>query len=483
MPTSAEPMPLSYAVHSGSGVQLQALTAAVFLANVTERALFVPPWLKQQDVSSLMWDPKGFAVRKCKHPWIDGSKHKLNQMSEAELCRMCRKNSYANLDTFASIYDYRALVKPLSILTPSRCKLCKGRGLLCPTRIDLDPHLLHLARDDAHRLHWNWSTTGNSTEKAECGQTMEHLRPSSASCSRLLHAVSDASETLDRANRSSICVGPLNDWLFEKPHGSDSTILGRCSTSHPLARQLFRSGLPLRREVLRLVPQILPDACDVCIYARLPDNRRTIVALQDALFSLEGRTLLAALAKAWNASHLRVGGLALVNSCGSSECEHPFSVESASTQFASTSNSTKKLLRDQQDNFLASTKREQREAGRQALQRLGIGIESARILYDQLRCARCANLFGLAAGSSRSAHLRGNAGYRETSSFFKTISHLHNQLKDHGVVSENPAATSESLMKKFSSSRIRTDRTWMCDGNRCKEMTRRVDTMSQVVST
>ena len=43
-------LPLSYAVHSGSGVQLQALTAAVFVANATGRALVVPPWLIHHDM-------------------------------------------------------------------------------------------------------------------------------------------------------------------------------------------------------------------------------------------------------------------------------------------------------------------------------------------------------------------------------------------------------------------------------------------------
>ena len=64
-------LPLSYAMHSGGGVQLQALTNAIFLANATGRRLYVPPWLVRNNMSRVMWDPTGITGRKCKTPYID----------------------------------------------------------------------------------------------------------------------------------------------------------------------------------------------------------------------------------------------------------------------------------------------------------------------------------------------------------------------------------------------------------------------------
>ena len=67
---------------------------------------------------------------------------------------------------------------------------------------------------------------------------------------------------------------------------------------------------------------------------------------------------------------------------------------------------------------------------------MGLGVENANVLYDQLRCARCGEVYGLAAEMPRGG--KGHAGFRTSSTFYKTISRLHKQLLDRGVIKSPP---------------------------------------------
>ena len=471
----AEPLPLSYAVHSGSGVQLQALTTAVFLANATGRALIVPPWLKHKDMPKIMWDPSQITSRKCKTTFIGGTKEKLTHMSEDMLCGLCKQNQ--TLDAFASLYDFRELVTVLETFTHKRCSTCSrraaGRCNTCsrrPTRVvcpktDLDAHLLHLNEYDPRRAVWKWSTTGNSTKVADCGQTLQHLGPSAHSCARILNAVNDASNLSGLPNRSAFCVGPLNDWFFDKPYGLGSTILGRCEAAHPLAKQLSHSGLPLRKEVVSLLPQLFPKPCDVCIYVRLSDGKNDLQRLQDGLYSRDGAKLLTSLAQDWNASKLYDGGLEVVSSCSSAECRDPFNVESPSYHTKLNQTAPSLLQRIRPTKMMAVIKKEELERGVRLLRGLGLTKDNAYITYDQLRCARCSSIYGMAAGSNRNGHMN-RGGFRTTSSFFKTITRLHNQLEGQGKTSKPKA---EIRRKQSNPSPWGT--TWRCnaEGKACVE--------------
>ena len=472
---TAEPLPLGYATHSGSGVQLQALTAAVFLANATGRPLNVPPWLIHRDMPAKLWDPRsGTVTRGCKRTYVDPSKHDISSLSDAVLCKLCRSDNH--LDSFSSVFALDELVRPLPTLTKERCRACssgssgrRASAVLCD-RVDLDPHFLHLARNDPNRLRWPWSNTGNSTTKPDCSQTLTHLRASTHACERLLHAVSDAASLLDASKRPALCVGPLNDWLFESPFGHESTLIGRCSRSHPVAERLSRAGLPLRQAVVALLPRLFPRPCGACVYVRLPDRRKDLSSLHDALFSRDGRRLLTVLGRALGQT-VDDGGVELVSSCVSSECRNPLSHASGSTWYARTENATKEMLRRVGPRMLAPVAHgEQMRAALDALQGLGLGIENARILYDQLRCARCRAVRGMAGASNRDHRLKGMAGFRETSSFYKAIERFNHQLLDRGVT---PRGAEIPGLAGLAPPRPRKEPTWKCsaDGTKCKVYT------------
>ena len=55
------------------------------------------------------------------------------------------------------------------------------------------------------------------------------------------------------------------------------------------ARLLQRRGLSLRREVVDLLPKLYTRPCDICMYVRLPDKRKDLNSLHDALWSIDGR--------------------------------------------------------------------------------------------------------------------------------------------------------------------------------------------------
>ena len=126
-------LPLSYAMHSGGGVQLQALTNAIFLANATGRRLYVPPWLVRNNMSRVMWDPTGITGRKCKTPYIDMSKQQINALSENMLCGLCDKLPEGRLESFASIYALDEMVRPLPTMTKEQCDACRRATKRCST--------------------------------------------------------------------------------------------------------------------------------------------------------------------------------------------------------------------------------------------------------------------------------------------------------------------------------------------------------------
>ena len=430
------PLPLFFSVHSGTGNQLQALTAAVFVANATGRAVFVPPWLPYRQMPiRFMRDPTSMVSRRCRAQHVEDNKQKLSHFSEAMLCKLCK--STEQLDKFESVYALHELVQPLPAMTTERCKQCKEVLRLCP-RIDLDPHQLVLAKEDRNRARWPWSNAGNNTAKADCQQNFVHLQPTRASCARLLQAVNDASNLLPRSKRSAFCLGPLNDWFFEKPFGKDSTLVGRCKSSYPIAARLTRSGLPLRRELVALVPRLFPNPCDVCIYVRLHDRRnKTLANLHEALYSWTGRRLVQQLIDRHrnDPKQVRAGGVELVSTCMTAECRNPLSTASTSRTYWAVTNLTRESFQTHGPAILARLPDDaQLRAGWAEMQRLGVSSDNQRTLYDQLRCARCRTIRGMSAGSNRNPNLRGKGGLSVRSTFFETIVHLHHQLRDRGIV-------------------------------------------------
>ena len=67
-------LPLSYAMHSGGGVQLQALTNAIFLANATAVDCMCRPG--SYNNMSRSCGTRRVSRRKCKTPYIDMSKQR-----------------------------------------------------------------------------------------------------------------------------------------------------------------------------------------------------------------------------------------------------------------------------------------------------------------------------------------------------------------------------------------------------------------------
>ena len=477
-------LPLSYAMHSGGGVQLQALTNAIFLANATGRRLYVPPWLVRNNMSRVMWDPTGITGRKCKTPYIDMSKQQINALSENMLCGLCDKLPEGRLESFASIYALDEMVRPLPTMTKEQCDACRRATKRCSTcqnsglcpRVDLDTHLLLLDRYNAKgRERWPWATTGNSTKTVDCLQTLIHLQQSPRSCARLLSAVAQADHFLPAStDRSALCVGPLNDWFFEKPFGSNSTLLGRCASAHPMARLLQRRGLSLRREVVELLPKLYTRPCDICMYVRLPDKRKDLNSLHDALWSIDGRRLLSALARSWEVASrsnatsppVRESGLEIVSSCRSDACRHPFSHNSSSQGYLSVQKRTRDMVEGIGPTLLAVHDEQQQRAAVAKLQALGMGPENANILYDQLRCARCRETRGLAGEMPRGG--KGNAGFRVASSFYKTIERLNHQLHDRGAIPKGPKIPGIAKLD-FQGSKEAS--TWVCkaQGRDCTE--------------
>ncbi len=98
------------------------------------------------------------------------------------------------------------------------------------------------------------------------------------------------------------------------------------------------------------------------------------------------------------------------------------------------------------------------------LQRLGLGLDNARILYDMLRCARCRTVRGLAGGSNRNPQLRGFGGISASSTFFKNIVRLHHQLRDRGVVNGSEIEGLPGGEKPVT----RQGTYWTCDANGTK---------------
>ena len=450
-------LPIYYAVHSGMGVQLQALTNAVFLANATGRALMLPPWLLRHHMTTDHWNPRWLMGRKCHVPHVEPSKELLNRWSQSALCDQCNATKR---ESFSSVFAIHELVKPLDALTDEQCQLCNAtqaywcpqctsqtctkacKSSACP-HVDLDTHLLHLAPDNRLRKRWVWSTTGKSTTSVDCAQTLKHLTSSPRSCARLLHAVASAGSMIPRRqNRSALCVGPLNDWLFEMPFGVNSTLLGRCASSHPVARRLLRQGLPLRRDLIAMLPRLFPQPCNFCVYVRLPDGKRTLTdslsALQDAIFSRDGQKLLGALSDDGNVS-IRSGGLEIVSGCTTESCRQPFSHNSTSRAYLGMSDKTRLRLQHIGSRLLADRDVARERAAVYELQTLGLGLENARIIYDQLRCARCGALRGMAGVIPRGRHASIRAGFRTTSSFFQTIERMHHQLLDLGITAPTPS--------------------------------------------
>ena len=461
------PLPLFFSVHSGTGNQLQALTSAVFVANATGRALFVPPWLAYRQMNAFTRDPTRVVHRNCRAQFIDKDKQKLSRFSEYMLCDLCK--SKEQLASFASVYAIHELVRTLPTLTDAQCKYCRENGAaksfkMCP-RMDLDMHQLVLEKYDPNRKRWHLSNAGEDPNATDCSQNLLHLRPTGAACARMLRAVDAASNLLNRTKRQALCLGPLNDWFFEKPFGKDGTITGRCSSSYPLAKRLARQGLPLRQELIDLIPRLFPEPCDVCVYARLPDKmNKSLATLHEALYSISGRRFISELiakhlkepAKR-DGHYIRPGAFELVSSCTTPECRNPFQ-NSTSGMYQSVTKFTRQRLALLGPLLLAKPPDEARlRDGWEQLRSLGIGPDNQRTLYDQLRCARCRTIRGMAAGSNRDLKLKGRGGLSARSTFYETITLLHHQLRDRGVI------TGKEIKLSFSEEQKQFDHLWVCN--------------------
>ena len=380
---------LHYSAHSGSGVQLQALTAAAFLANATGHALLVPPWLMRNDMSTWLWDPRTMG-RRCRIAKISPEKHLLAEQSTRNVCdRLCRNKNHADsmlqTGSWMQMYDLRSIAR-IKVQTCDDCPGCRS--------VDLDTHMLYHGQED-RRLP-------NRSMRENCTRLEHEMRSYSGWCHQRMLAVSSASARVRQRGRTALCVGPLNDFLFSAPYGHQGTILGGCSGTHPLARTLDEQGLPLRHEVLAAVQSLLPDACDLCIYSRLSDRKPES---QPAELSELLRRRLALMAP-------RMRGLAgqieMVSSCSPLDaCREAL--------LGTTRNTTLALdyarLLDRVAWRVGAEKHLVAELG----QALRLGLEKARIAFDVLRCARCRTI---APASSRSSK----------STFYQMIRRTHKRL-------------------------------------------------------
>jgi len=266
----------------------------------------------------------------------------------------------------------------------------------------------------------------------------------------------------------ALCVGPLNDWFFEMPYGEQSTLLARCASSNPLASRLARNGLPLRQEVVDMLPRVFPAVCDVCLYVRVPDGRRkTLDSVHEALYSRTGRKLMAALARKLAHGNLSSGSVDLVSTCRSAECRSPFMHHSNSTAYLATTKWTRDTLSSIGPKLLAHVAEDSQREAIVELRRLGLGREHAAILADMLRCARCRTVRGLAGGSNRNAHLAQMGGVSVSSTFFKWIVRLHHQLRDRKAIAgaEIDLPGAETAVHHIA--------TWKCDEPNATQLRKR----------
>ena len=269
---SPPPLPLFFSVHSGTGARSR------------------PP--------SSYW---ACTTGRCPY----GSCAPEDGDAERNTSKITSKSSAILSDARAPKLDKSRLVQPLPAMTTERCKQCKEVLRLCP-RIDLDPHQLVLAKEDRNRARWPWSNAGNNTAKADCQQNFVHLQPT-----RVARGCCKPSTT-----RATCCRGVrgARSASDRSTIGSLRSPLERIAPSldcKAIAARLTRSGLPLRRELVALVPRLFPNPCDVCIYVRLHDRRnKTLANLHEALYSWTGRRLVQLIDRHRNdPKQVRAGGV------------------------------------------------------------------------------------------------------------------------------------------------------------------------------
>ena len=201
-----------------------------------------------------------------------------------------------------------------------------------------------------------------------------------------------------------------------------------------LARQLEQQGLPLQRRILDLArgTALFDEPCSSCVYVRLGDNDKSPRCLYRTLRALIKKRnvpksdrlptrvlLLDAL------SNDRDGAVEIVSSCGSRECDAVLR-----SNFSSFMGSTLQL------NLTLATRR----AG--AVEALGrvlrVSPQNTKLVFDQLRCARCEKVVGVKAALNSSGgcryEARGTANISaDDSSFYQMALRLNRQLRrGHG---------------------------------------------------
>ena len=393
---------LSYAHHSGGGVQLESLTTAAFLANVTGRELIVPPWLVRGQMSKVHWDPHKVVRRSCGPGHISSAKQYLQRLSDKQFCTRCAKHQNAlKLDSLLQVFNIRAVARARR-RGCADCPLCQS--------MHLDTHLLLRPRNSSLRQ-----------PRVNCSQVAVDLR-SPASCRQLLTSISEGASAM-----KTLCLGPLNDWFAESPHGHAGTILARCAATYPLAARLDHAGLPLRPEVLvgfaRAIGSWDPSpwaSCSTCIFARLPDdsgNTSRALALS-ALIRRNKHRLAIQISRGGSkrdrrgSSRLKLQGsreryVEVVSSCHPlASCMAAVQTELPTVQLRPVAGTT---------NAMSVVGEVTQEPAKRLGLALGLSAENGRLLYDQLRCARCD---ALVAADGRSA----------SSTFFHAIRRLHAAL-------------------------------------------------------
>lgn len=425
---------LAYAAHSGYGVQQQALLTAVFLANASGLRLVLPPWFARESISSWLFDPtvsRGCSKDNRTLPLGVRSKMDLTERGSQELCRRCTQA----FDAHGSLWDIRRLVQT----RPLACHDCQRT---C-SRLHLDARLFGAYPPDAHAWRRRFGP-------ANCGAVMPPDSP--GWCDSLLAAIgSELNDLASEQSRSttSVCVGPLNDWFYtwiqkyrdsrgnfvEDTH--NRTVLGACARSHPLARQLDQLGLPAQERVYSLLPRLFSERCGTCVFVRLPDNDQSPRTLDRYLRWPDMANTVAR-------QHARlVGGrnatFEVVSSC------HPAAACSSVVQkqlAVLTGAVTKRRARGEPplssliSSLGAASSGPPARSSHPPVWKLGgmepatvsgavsllarelaISAGAARIVYDQLRCARCQHVHQLRRRSDK-----------RFSSFFQAIERLHRQL-------------------------------------------------------
>ena len=354
---------------SGYGNQVQALLAALFLSTAANRTLIVPPLLSHHASAefprAFAWETRrGSACAYTKRPTtrlVDRRSLMLVQHSERSIGEACR-GSFGPDERKAVTSEHAWGWFDVAAGFPVRAHQCSEQPV-CST---LHATLLQRERELLATSPCRNRTLGLS-DAPSCAESIEIVRAHEA---------------------SPLCLGPLNDRI-------GIHVLPKCAATHPMAKALMQFGLPLRADVDPLLLRRLPPTCGLCVYARIPDAHAT---------SKKSRAkLMASLDRRIQRLATNVPTEVVANCRPWAGCEAVYRNLS----------SGRWIIRHPE-----------RDAGLRAIvSSLGVAPSNAGVLFDQVRCARCARVEHFVGHGNRLS---------EQSTFLQQIQRLHARFS-HGL--------------------------------------------------